>query len=113
MIRFKIQHNLDDVIDYINSMQNDIESIVAEGTQQAYEDLKNDIPYTFGNAMQDSVIEFDNNGGNFVISVKGVNEYHLYNATGDTPSTVEDFMVEAIQNRIKQSFENRGYNYGY
>jgi hypothetical protein len=112
MIKIKVDHNLDEVLDYINSMQNDIQMIVAEATQLAYEDVRADSLSTFGRVMENASFDFSTDGNEFVITIDNINGYHLYNATGDTFGSVEECVSDIIQEKIRQSFIERGYDYG-
>jgi hypothetical protein len=112
MIELKTTTNLGDLIDYVNSMQNDIQMIISQVMNETISELQSELPSRFGNAANDAQITLAYDGGDISINVENINPYHLYNASGESYSDVVAYIEEYLSNKMAESFRSEGYNYG-
>lgn len=112
MIRLKTTTNLGDLIDYVNSMQNNIQMIISQVMNEAINELQSELPSRFGNAANEAQVALEYNGGDISISVENINPYHLYNASGESYSDVVAYIEEYLSNKMAERFRSEGYNYG-
>jgi hypothetical protein len=112
MIRLKTTTNIADVIDYVNSMQNDIQMIISQVMNEAIIDLQSELPSRFGNAANEAQVTLEYDGGDISINVENINPYHLYNASGESYSDVVAHIEEYLSNKMAERFRSEGYKYG-
>lgn len=113
MIQLKTTTNLTDLIDYVNSMQNDIEMLIAQVMNESITDLQSELPNRFGNAANEVIINLNYDGGEISIDVENINPYHLYNFSGETPDDVVIYIENYLSAKVAEKFTSEGYIYGY
>lgn len=112
MIGFRVTHNIPDVIDYVNKMYVDIESVIAMAIELSKEDVLYDLQSVFGVPNEDVIIDFYYNNGNYSLTVDGINEYQLFNNTGFDMDYVLNYIENKIVDRIQMELNQAGYGYG-
>lgn len=112
MINLKVTTNLDDVVDYINSIPNQIEMIISQVMADSMSELQTSVPDRFGNAASEATVMLDYNGGEIVITVDGVNPYHLYNSTGESYEDILAYVEDFVSNKMTEKFRSEGFDYG-
>ena len=112
MIQLKTTTNIPDLIDYVNSMQNNIQMIISQVISEAISELESELPSRFGNAANDAKVTLEYDGGDVLINVENINPYHLYNASGESYSDVVAHIEEYLSNKMAEKFRSEGYVYG-
>lgn len=112
MIEFIVKQNLDEVMDYVGQMNNEIQSIVASAVDSAREEITSELVSVYQIGADDLVIDFQFNGGDYTLSVDGINPYQLYNNLGIDMEHVFDFVQGKILDKIQSDLNNAGYAYG-
>lgn len=112
MIEIKTTTNLADVIDYVNSMENNIQMIISEVMNETISELQSELPSRFGNAANNAQVTLGYDGGDISINVENINPYHLYNASGESYSDVVAHIEEYLSNKMAEKFRSEGYDYG-
>lgn len=112
MINFKVNTNLPEVIDYINQMSNDIQSVIVSAIAESKDEIYSDLNSTFGIGYDDLVIDFSYDNGSYKLSIDGINEYQLYNNTGFDMDYLLDYVETKMLDKIQSSLDNAGYGNG-
>ncbi len=109
MISFKVNTNIPDVIDYVNMLPMQIESIIAKAIETAKEEIHADLVTVFGVGDEDLDIQFSFNGQNYNLRVDGINEYQLFNNTGHDMDYILDFIENKMVDRIQSDLNEAGF----
>jgi len=112
VINFKVNTNLPEVIDYINQMSNDIQSVIVSAIAESKDEIYSDLNSTFGIGYDDLVIDFSYDNGSYKLSIDGINEYQLYNNTGFDMDYLLDYVETKMLDKIQSSLDNAGYGNG-
>lgn len=109
MISLNITSNLDYIDDCINTITNDIDSIITNSIEDAKSYLTNDLVNTFGNGASEAIVDCVYSNGIHDITVSNLNEYHIYNATGMSSGDVLDYTKNTILEYIQNALNEAGY----
>jgi len=109
MMGFKVHTNIPDVIDYINMLPMQIESIIAKAIETAKDEIRADLVTVFGIGDEDLDIQFSFDGRNYNLSVDGINEYQLFNNTGHDMDYILDFIENKMIDRIQSDLNEAGF----
>lgn len=104
----KINHNLGDVVDYVESLKNDILAINSQSIEAAKYKLYNELSSMYGESFYDAniniqqtstsdiAIEIENIDFNYIYQTKGVSEDELF-------EYITDFVYNEIGNGLKEA----------
>jgi hypothetical protein len=109
MISLKINHNLSSVVDYINSMENNIQMTVSNSVQEARGILAQELPALFGGGNDDIVIDFQYHHGSYTLIVEGINQYQAYHQTGMDIDSLVTYMENRIVDIVQDGLNRSGY----
>jgi len=108
----KITHNLNDVIDYVESLKNEIESLNAQAVDKARSKLYSELPNVFGDAISNFNIEIQNTSpGNISISIDSIDFDDVYKTYGKTEDDILEFIEDFLLNEIGNEFKEANFEW--
>jgi hypothetical protein len=112
MISIKSNDNLEGVLDFVGKMQNDIQSVIGRAVEEAREEIYTDLINTYQIGVDDLVIEFTYDAGDYKLTVDGINPYQLYNNIGVDMDYMLDIIESKMLSVIQQHLADAGYSDG-
>jgi CII-binding regulator of phage lambda lysogenization HflD len=108
----KITHNLNDVIDYVESLKNEIESLNAQAVDKARSKLYSELPNVFGDAISYLNIDIQStSSGSVTIIIDSVDFDDVYNTYGKTEDDILEFIEDFLLNEIGNEFKEANFEW--
>lgn len=108
----KVQTNLSEVVDYINEMNNNIQSIISNAIEMAKIEITEDLFTVFGIPTEDLSIDFYFDGIEYKLTVDGINQYQLFNNTGYDLDFIVNYIENKMLDKIQLELDDAGYGHG-
>lgn len=109
MINIKVNHNLEEVYDYIQAMPIDIQQIIAQGLELAKQCILDEAPDVFNDDQNEVTVDTIFNGQNFVLVVDNISKKYIYGNNDIDLSQILEYAEEVLNDHISTALSEGGY----
>lgn len=107
-----IRHDLNKLIDVVNMMPTEIESIIASSIENNKTILQSELITMFGGGEGEVIVENEFDGNSFIITVDGVNQYQMYYTTGMSMEDLQGYIENRVEELTQSAINEGGYGNG-
>lgn len=108
----KMTHNLNDVVDYVESLKNEIISLNVQALENAKNELFSELPSMYGNTLSYLNIDIRPNSSDSIeVVIDGVDFDDVYEKYNQTEDDILEFVQNFIFNKIEQQFKEAGFQW--
>lgn len=109
MIGIRVNHNLEEVADYIEMMNNDIQQVVAQGLEMAKQCLMDEAPDLFGDDQNEVMIDTFYNGQSFTLVIDNIGKRYIYGNNDLDLSQITEYAESILNEHIGMALKEGGY----